>query len=118
MTDAAILAHFDEFVIQFLFWAGVVAVSVVSIFWPWWKTDLGRTIVLEISCLCAALFPSTLELELGVNANTIFWQWWVGITFFGAAIVTLWRIPVIWKYQRYARNLTVDESQKDPVEGA
>lgn len=103
MTQAHALILTDEFVVQFLFWAGVVTVSALSAFWPWWKTGLGRTVILEIVCLTTALFPSVLGLELGVNVESVFWQWWVAVTFFVAGAVTLARIPVIFRIQRSSK---------------
>jgi hypothetical protein len=103
VSDARFLMWSDEFVIQFVFWAAVVVTVGVSTFWPWWKTDLGRTIILEVICLATILLPSTLRLELQVNTDQTFWQWWVAITFFLAGCIIIWRAFVVWKYQRYEK---------------
>ena len=100
-TSARILADVDVFVIMFLFWAGVLFTVSVSTFWPWWKNALGRTTILVEASLTTALLPSNLGLMFGFNTEAKFWQWWVAVTFFSAGVSILWRIPVIWKIQRY-----------------
>jgi hypothetical protein len=103
VTSAHLLVLSDEFVIQFVFWAGLLAIVSISTFWPWWKTDLGWTICLEMLCLSTVTFPSTMFLEFGMDTQTLFWQWWVAITFFVSGCVTICRIFVTWRYQHYRK---------------
>lgn len=100
ISNTSFLAHADEFVIQFIFWTGVAVPTITSWFWPWWQTSLGWTVTTEAICLATVTFPSDLQLEFGTNTQTMFWQWWVAISFFAAGLNMLWRIAVIWRVQR------------------
>jgi hypothetical protein len=93
------LFRFDEFVVQLMFWTGIFSISATSVFWPWWRSSLGQTIVLEMGCLSIATLPSALHLEADLDTSDTFWRWWVAITFLVASLGLLWRVAVLWKYQ-------------------
>lgn len=101
MTQIQFLNDAGTVGFHYVFWASVLFVLGVSTFWPWWKTDLGWTIVLKTACIAAILFPFFLHLILGVNVETLFWEWWRLITFFMVGNIIVWRFFVILIIQRY-----------------
>ena len=95
------LFHFDEVIIQVGFWMSVAFIIGTSTFWPWWKTDLGWTIIFETLGLGILMFPTSMELEFGIKADTLTWQWIASLSFVFVVIVLPWRAVAIWRRQRY-----------------
>lgn len=91
----------DISVVYYVFCSFIICTVATSLFWPWWKSDMGWTVVLEASCIVVLLFPSILGLALHVNVDTTFWQWWALVSFFLVGTIAWWRLLVIWVIQRY-----------------
>lgn len=101
MGAEQILHNYDVVLVQAGFWVSLAFVLVVSTYWPWWKTDVGWTIILEAVGLGLLLMPSTTGLEFGWNTSDLFWQWFVAICFTFVFVIMPWRAVVIWRRQRY-----------------
>ena len=88
-----------EIAIQAIFYTSVLFVAAVSAFWPWWRSQLGVTIIAKTLCLTVAVFPAMLTYWSGYHPPH-----WVSY----AAIYALWLIPpilvwravVLWQVQR------------------
>lgn len=101
MTQLQLLNDLAVVMAQVVFWVSVGFVIGVSTFWPWWKTNLGLTIVLKTACIAAILLPFNLHVLLGINEDTIAWRWFGVIMLGGIAAVIVWRFIVMWVIQRY-----------------
>lgn len=72
---------------------------------PWWKSSIGRTLVLKDIMLLMAFIPSTLSLFFHFSRLTSNVAAYIDIgTFFGIAAIMVWRIK-IW---------VATHRQKDP----
>lgn len=100
MTQLRFINDLGVILVQVTFWVCVVFIISTSIFWPWWKTDLGWTIILKTACLGAILLPPNLTLIFGINTTSFFWRWESVATFAGIAMTIIWRGIVIWLLQR------------------
>jgi hypothetical protein len=101
MSQVQFLSDVDKILIQTVFWISVGFVVGVSTFWPWWKTDLGWTIVLKTAAIAALLLPANLHDLFGIQAGTLAWAWWVTTSFASVGIVIVWRFIVMYILQRY-----------------
>ena len=102
MTQLQILDDLEIIVTQVVFWVSVGFVLGVSTFWPWWKNDLGWTIIIKTACITGILVPFILHLYFGINESTLFWRWTTLVLFSMIAIVMAWRFTVLWVIQRYS----------------
>jgi hypothetical protein len=87
--------------IQAAFWVFLAFTPVVSVFWPWWKSSLGKNIVSMEFVLAMILFPSAfLHLELGMDVMGLGYQWTELAVFALAPLNVIWRFLVVLKMQR------------------
>lgn len=102
--EPSVLVQTAEVMIQIVFWMSIVFMGGVCFYWPWWQTALGWTIWLETLGLAWFTLPSALELEFGMNADTVTWQWvaLAGLCF--VVVILPWRAVAIWRRQRYIEN--------------
>jgi len=83
------------------FWTALAFCAGVSVFWPWWKTDLGWTIVLKTLCLAIILLPYELRTLFHVDNGATGFQWMATIAFAAIPLIIAWRFAVILAIQRY-----------------
>ena len=85
--------------IQGIFYSSIAFVAAVSMFWPWWRSQLGWSITAKTLALTIAVFPAMLMYWFGFHPPQ--WVSWV-------AVLALWLIPpilawrafVLWQVQR------------------
>lgn len=82
------------------FWISVAFIPVVSLFWKWWQTGFGTSLVALEALIALALFPEALERMFGVNAQTTGFQWFFALLLLMIGGAILWRGWVLWKIQR------------------
>lgn len=101
MSQVHVLHDVSVVLVQVVFWVCLQFCVTVSLFWPWWKTDLGWTIVLKTACIAALLLPANLSIVFGINVMTPAWQWTGAVLLGLVALIVLWRQVVIWVLQSY-----------------
>ena len=85
--------------VQGIFYSTLAFVIAVSTFWPWWKSQLGWTIIAKSLALTGAVVPAMLVYWFGVKVPV--WLSWVSVIILWAIPPILaWRAYVIWKVQR------------------
>ena len=90
-----------------IFYSAVGFVIAVSFFWPWWRSQLGWSIVAKSLALAAAVLPSMLVYWFGAGVYAdVPWLAWVAIgALWLVPPILAWRVAVIWHAQRRARDI-------------
>lgn len=93
--------------IQGVFYSALLFVLAVSTFWPWWKSQLGWSIVAKSIALAIAVFPAMLAYWFGPQVYTrALWLRWAAIgALWTIPLILAWRLAVIWQAQRKARDV-------------
>lgn len=82
------------------FWFAVMFTPVISIYWPWWRHDLGWTIAAESWAFAVLLLPTQLHL-LGIHLDRNPVMSWLFVAAFALAIsVFPWRAIATYVVQR------------------
>lgn len=102
MTQSHVLGIVQNWDIYAAFIIPLLFPVAIAYIWPWWKDELGWTMVLVDLLLSAALLPSFLHRALGVPINTYVFQWIVVISVGLIPIVIIWRTIVVFKTQKQA----------------
>lgn len=94
-----------EAVAQVTFWSCWAFAALSSVFWPWWKTQLGWSIMLKTIAIGLALLPSELMIWLGraYVARQAWLQWFTVGAVAVIPLILAWRLIVIYRYQRNSR---------------
>lgn len=92
-----------EIAVQAIFYGSVLFIAAVSTFWPWWRTQLGWTIIAKSAALALAVMPAMFIYWFGRNTFTQSdWLGWVSV---GALLmvppILAWRGIVLWRVQRH-----------------
>lgn len=88
--------------IQAVFYASWAFIAVVSVFWPWWKTLIGWSVVLKAAALGVAVMPAMLDYWFGPVLPA--WLNWVSVAgLWAVPPILVFRAIVVWIYQRTGR---------------
>lgn len=93
--------------VEGIFYSALGFVIVVSVWWPWWKSQLGWSIIAKSLALAVAVLPAMITYWFGPGVyKEVPWLGWVAI----AALwvippILAWRAVVIWQAQRKARDI-------------
>ena len=93
--------------IQGIFYSAIGFVIAVSVFWPWWKSQLGWSIAAKSLALSLAVLPAMIRYWFGPGIYAeVRWLGWVAV----AALwvippILAWRAVVIWHAQRKAKDI-------------
>lgn len=88
--------------IQCVFYTSLAFVVLISLFWSWWKTQLGWTIALKSLAIAAAVFLEMLEVWFGpgfvrdhpgLETVSI-------VSLFCVPLILIWRLVVLYRIQR------------------
>ena len=95
-------AQVARVIIQVIFYSGILAPMAMSWFWPWWRSELGWSIVAKTLALSMALLPAMLVYWFGLNTITSSPALrWFSLTALAAVpVIVWWRVWVIFKAQR------------------
>ena len=95
-------ARVSLIVIQVIFYSGFAAPAVMATFWPWWRSELGWSIVAKTLALTLALLPAMLIYWFGFNTFTDSraMQWFSICALAAVPVIVWWRVWVIFKAQR------------------
>jgi hypothetical protein len=93
--------------IEGIFYSAAGFVIAVSVFWPWWKSQLGWTVVAKSLALAVAVFPAMLAYWFGPGVyHRCPWLQWASIgAMWLIPPILVWRAVVIWHAQRTARGI-------------
>jgi hypothetical protein len=100
VSQAQLLADASNVLVLVIFTVSVLFTPVVSLYWPWWKNDLGRSIVSKsIAMALVFLFPA-LHLMFDGEFRTAPYQWFELACFALVPVIFVWRAVAIWRLQR------------------
>lgn len=90
-----------------IFYSALGFIAAVSVFWPWWKSQLGWSIVAKSLALALAVFPAMLTYWFGAGVYARApWLGWVAVgALWAVPPILAWRVAVIWQAQRRARDM-------------
>lgn len=93
--------------VEGIFYSALGFVAAVSFWWPWWKTQLGWSIVAKSLALALAVTPAMLTIWFGleVYADAPWLQWVAIAALLAVPPILVWRAWVIWQLQRKARDI-------------
>jgi hypothetical protein len=85
--------------VEAIFYSALGFIAVVSLFWPWWKTQLGWTFAAKSAALALATLPAMVHVWVG--GATPAWLAWLGVAALWAVPpILVWRAWVLWRVQR------------------
>ena len=89
-------------IVQVIFYSGFAAPAVMAAFWPWWRSELGWSIVAKTLCLSLALLGAMLESWFGPAdfERSAVLQWFTLTMLAAIPVIVWWRVWVIFKAQR------------------
>lgn len=101
------LALAGRLAVEGVFYSAILFVAAVSLYWPWWKSQIGWSITAKSIALALAILPAMLTYWFGRGVYREFpWLGWVAV---GALVlippILAWRAVIIWHFQRRARNI-------------
>jgi hypothetical protein len=89
--------------IQAIFYSGLAAPIVMGLFWRWWRSELGWSIIAKTLALSLALLGAMLIYWFGPVSvgRSEGMQWFTLVMLAAIPVIIWWRVLVIWKTQRY-----------------
>ena len=100
MSQAQLLADASQILIFAIFITSALFTPVVSMYWPWWKHGIGRTVIAEaIAMTLVFLFPM-LHVLFGTEFKSTPYQWFELACFAAVPVIFVWRAVSTWKLQR------------------
>ncbi len=104
MSQQQFLFDLGIILAQVVFWESALFCISVSFFWPWWKQDLGWTIVLKTAAIGLILLPFNLHVWFPGTfpIYSLPWEWVRTVAFASVGVILLWRFIVIYVIQRYS----------------
>jgi hypothetical protein len=77
-------------------------------FWPWYRSSWGWNLVVFDLVIGIAVLPAWLHRVLGLNPETLYFEWIEVIALWAVPISIVWRALLIWRVQR---NVDVKEEE-------
>ena len=101
------LALAGKIAVESVFYSALLFVAVISAYWPWWKSQIGWSIVAKSLALALAILPAMIAYWFGPRVyHEVPWLGWVTVTaLWLVPPILAWRAVVIWHVQRRARNM-------------
>lgn len=101
------LATAGKIAVESVFYSAILFIAVISAYWPWWKSQIGWSIVAKSIALALAILPAMLSYWFGRGVyREIPWLGWVAVAALALIPPILaWRLVVIWHVQRKARDI-------------
>ena len=104
MTQARLLADLTDDMVMVAFFASVLFVVAYTALASWWKSPIGRALVMMDTGLALVLAPLVLHRLLGLTLLTsISYAWYYLLSLSLVAGATLWRTVIIVRVQLRAR---------------
>lgn len=96
-----------QIAVEGIFYSAIAFVAAISLFWPWWRSQLGWTIAAKSAALALAVLPAMLVYWAGPGVYRQFpWLGWVAVlALWAVPPILAWRAVVIWHVQRRARDI-------------
>lgn len=104
-------AEYSKIAVEAIFYSSLGFVAVVSLFWPWWKSQLGWTIAAKSLALGLAVFPAMLIYWFGHDVFTDSpWLKWASVTMlYLIPPILIWRAFILFRIQQRSRALEEGE---------
>jgi ABC-type molybdate transport system permease subunit len=98
----ALQVQISQIIIQVIFYSGIAEATALALFWKWWRSELGWSIVAMTLSLSLALLGIMLVYWFGPNGVTRspVVQWFTLVMLAAVPVITWWRVWVIYKAQR------------------
>lgn len=101
VSQARLLADVSEIIIIVTFCTSILFTPVVSIYWPWWRHGIGRTVIAEALAMALVFVFPALHFWFGVNVKGAPHQWFELACFAVVPAIFVWRAISIWQVQRW-----------------
>jgi hypothetical protein len=113
VSQARFVADTTADVVLVAFLASLAFVVVYSLMAPWWRSPIGRALIMLDASLALTLAPSVLHHLTGISiiASTGF-AWYYLVTLTMVAASTIWRTWIIYRAQRPAAAPVTDETAR------
>lgn len=99
MTQVRLLSDLATATVLAAFCSSLLFIVVYSIAAPWWKTAIGRALVLMDGGIALTLLPLVLKFAFGLTTASLFFAWFqigaIGLV----AASTLWRSWIVARIQ-------------------
>lgn len=102
MDQAQLLVLASNILIVGIFWISALFTPVVSLYWPWWKHGIGRTVVAEATAMALVFLFPMIHVFFGWAVRGTGYQWFELACFAATPVIFVWRSIAIWRLQRKA----------------
>jgi hypothetical protein len=110
VTQARLLADLTNDVVMAAFAASVLFIAVYTVLAPWWRSQIGRSLIVLDTGLALVLAPSVLHRLLGVTiTESLPFAWYYLASLALVAGSTLWRTWIVARVQWQARRRPRDQ---------
>lgn len=104
MTQAQLVADLTADVVLAAFVASVAFIVLYTALAPWWRTDIGRALVMLDAGVALTLGPSVAYRFLGFKvADTLGFSWYFLVTLTMVAGAIIWRTVIMTREQLAGR---------------
>jgi hypothetical protein len=102
VTVDALEIRISQVEIQVIFYSGLAAPIVMSLFWRWWRSELGWSIIAKTLALSMTLLSLMLAYWFGPLsvARSPEMQWFTLVMLAAIPVIIWWRVWVIYRTQR------------------
>jgi ABC-type branched-subunit amino acid transport system permease subunit len=104
VTQAQLIADATQDVVLAAFIASLAFIAVYTVMAPWWRSPIGRALIMLDASLALTLAPSSLHQVTGITITASLgfaWYYLVSLTMVAAS--TIWRTWIIYRAQRPRR---------------
>ena len=104
-----LVAELTNWGLNVAFWAATSFLLVISIVWPWWKSQWGTNIMLLELAITLALLPTTLSRDFGLHVLSNATAAWLEVAaLWLVGIIIIWRGGMIITEQLRAVKIAQD----------
>jgi hypothetical protein len=103
VTQEQFLMDAAAWIINIIFWSGLVSPILVGTFWPWRESHWGQNIMSFDICVSLALLGSVIKHDWGFPGSWLLgFEWLELVSLSCIPVIIVWRTVMIWKRQRNA----------------
>lgn len=88
-----------EIVLRVTFWICLLYPA-ISVYWPWWKSAIGVTVMTEAVAFALLLLPGQLHFVFGLDITAPGWEWFAVACFAVLPVTLVWRAAAIYLAQK------------------
>jgi hypothetical protein len=109
VTQARLLSDLAQAAVLAAFLAALLFIGVYSAVAPWWRSAIGRALVIMDAGIAMTLLPLVLHVVFGLAEVSVFYAWFEIGALALVAGSTLWRTWIVVRVQRDAAGKPVTQ---------